>query len=210
MSALNFKSDLESERQLGRFKTRVIAGLFLLALAMIWGWGRAPDHINLHYPPDLRSGTTLTVGEIPPSEIYLFAQYILQMINRWDKNGIEDYPRNISMLRYYLTPDFKQTLEEDFAARKRQGELQNRIRAFSPIPGAAYKESDVQVDGDAWVVWLDVNIIENVLGAKVKDVSLSYPIRVVRYNADFSNNPWQLALDGNGRYSPRKIRESIK
>jgi len=68
----------------------------------------------------------------------------------------------------------------------------------------------VQVDGDAWIVWLDVNIAEHVLGAQVKDVTLSYPIRVVRYDVDRNKNPWQLALDGSGKYSPRKIRESVQ
>ncbi len=67
-----FKSVLDNEQQIGRFKTRIIIGQMVLMLIMAIGWSSAPNQITLHYPPDLRSGGSMNVGEIPASEVYLF------------------------------------------------------------------------------------------------------------------------------------------
>lgn len=205
---MSFTSDLQNERQNGRYKTRIIIGLFMMVFAMAIGWGQAPKDITLHYPPDLRSGAQMKIGEIPPSEVYLFAQYILQQLNSWEINGSKDYPRKVSMLRHYLTPNYQQQLDDDIALREGAGELRNRVRNFSYVPGSAYRENFVQHDGDAWIVWLDVDINEYVLGKPVKKVSLRYPIRVVRYDVDREKNPWQLALDGSGNHQPMKRQEA--
>lgn len=202
---MSFANELENVRQAGRYKTRIIIGLFLVIVVMAIGWGQAPKDITLHYPPDLRGGATMKVGEIDPAGVYLFAQYILQQLNSWDVDGERDYPNRVSLLRYFLTPDYHQQLNEDVKERKDQGELKNRVRTLSFVAGSAYKESFVQIDGDAWIVWFDVHIKEHVLGNTVKDVTLRYPIRVVRYDVDREKNPWQLALDGNGRYQPIKV-----
>ena len=201
---MSYIAELKNEQQNGRYKTRIIIGLFLVVVVMALGWAQAPSNITLHYPPDLRSGAQMKVGEIPPSEVYLFAQYILQQLNSWETNGSKDYPRKVSMLRHYLTPNYQQSLEGDIRLREGNGELRNRVRNFSYVPGSAYREDFVQPDGDAWVVWLDVDIDEYVLGKPVKKVSLRYPIRVVRYDVDREKNPFQLALDGSGRFRPAK------
>lgn len=203
---MSFANQLENERQAGRYKTRIILGLFLVIIVMAIGWARAPEDITLHYPPDLRSGAMMKIGQVDPAEIYLFAQYILQQINSWDKDGEEDYPRKVSMLRHYLTPDYRQVLVEDIASRKKQGELKNRVREFTFVPGSAYAENFVQIDGKGWIVWFDVHIREHVLGEKIKDVTMRYPIRVVPYDVDREKNPWQLALDGSGQFRPLKVQ----
>ncbi|MCF6256155.1 MAG: TIGR03746 family integrating conjugative element protein [Gammaproteobacteria bacterium] len=206
---MSFISDLENERQNGRYKTRIIIGLFMLVILIVVGWMQAPRDITLHYPPDLRSGAQMQMGEVPPFEVYLFAQYILQQLNSWEINGSKDYPRKVSMLRYYLTPNYQQQLEEDISLREGNGELRNRVRNFSFAPGTAYREDFVQLDGDSWIVWLDVNIDEYVLGKSVKELSLRYPIRVVRYDVDREKNPWQLALDGSGKFRPMRQEAKI-
>lgn len=37
---------------------RVVAGLFVVALALAIGWWNAPRQLTIHIPPDLRSGST--------------------------------------------------------------------------------------------------------------------------------------------------------
>lgn len=197
---MSYTAELKNEQQSGRYKTRIIIGLFVVVIVMALSWGQAPKDITVHYPPDLRSGAKMKIGEVPHTEVYLFAQYILQQLNSWDINGTEDYPKKVSMLRHYLTPDYQQQLEEDIKEREGSGELRNRVRHFSYKPGSAYEENFVQSDGDAWLVWLDVDIKEYVLGKVVKKVFLRYPIRVVRYDVDRERNPFQLALDGSGRF----------
>jgi len=202
---LSYVAELHNERQNGRYKTRIIIGLFLVIIVMTFGWSQAPKDITLHYPPDLRSGAQMKPGEILPSSVYVFSQYILQQLNSWDINGSKDYPKKVGMLRHYLTPGYQKQLEDDIDLREAQGELRDRVRSFSFVPGSAYDENFVQFDGDAWTVWFDVHIKEYVLGNLIKEVSLRYPIRVVRYDVDREKNPWQLALDGSGKFHPMKI-----
>ncbi len=193
---MTFQSELENEKQKFRYAARIVIGLFLIIFTQQMIFASKQNDISLHYPPDLRSGAVMKAGEIPPTEVFLFAQYILQQLNNWDKNGADDYPRNVSRLRYYMTPRYRQQLTDNIA-KLPHGELRDRVRVFVPVAGDAYEDSDVELLGDAWLVWLDVHISETVLGQPVKDVSLRYPIRVVRYDTNREMNPWQLALDGN-------------
>ena len=202
---MSYVSALENERQFGRYKTRIIIGLFLIIALIAIGWARAPEDITLHYPPDLREGAVMQIGEVDPASIYLFAQYILQQINSWGHDGATDYPKRVSALRYYLTPGYKQFLEEDIKARKSAGELSGRVRTMTFLGGGQYRDDFVQIDGDGWIAWFDVHIREYIGGEPVKDVVLRYPVRVVPYDIDRERNPWQLALDGSGRFQPMRV-----
>lgn len=206
---MSFLNELENERQKSRLLVRIMIGLFLIILLQSLIYANKQNAISLHYPPDLRSGATLEAGEVPPSEVYLFAQYILQQLNNWDENGAEDYPRNVNRLRYYLTPQYRQQLKDAIATLP-HGELRDRVRVFKPIPGVAYSEGDVKLLGDAWLVWLDVNISETVLGQPVKNISLRYPIRIVRYDTNREMNPWQLALDGNNGIEAKPLMRTTQ
>ena len=54
-----------------------------LAAPPLWfGWSQAPKQLTLHVPPDLRSGATLSVDEVPAANVYAFAFYIFQQLNR--------------------------------------------------------------------------------------------------------------------------------
>lgn len=201
---MTFQNELENEKQKFRYAVRIVIGLFLIIITqqMIFA-GRQSD-LTVYYPPDLRSGAIQKAGVIPPSEVFLFAQYILQQINNWDNDGSKDYPRNVNRLRFYLTPRYRQQLLDNINELS-HGELRDRIRVFKPASGDAYDEKDVELLGDSWLVWLDVNISETVLGQPVKNISLRYPIRVVRYDTNREMNPWQLALDGNHGHEAKRL-----
>lgn len=195
---MSFQNDLEHERQKVRLLSRIIIGLIILCL-MIYSFSmNAARDITVHYPPDLRSGTKMKAGQVPAYEAYAFALYISQQLNNWEKDGAKDFPAKVDALGFYLTPRYQQDLRAEIITRLSQGELQNRVRNFRILPGAAYSEKNVEVLGGAWIIWLDVAIEESVSGQKVKIRRLRYPIRVVPYDTNREMNPWQLALDGNG------------
>ena len=193
-----------------RFQTQVeiskghiatLRGVILLMAAicgLFWyGWTTAPSHITVHIPPDLRSGSQQSAGEIPPQNVYVFAVYFWQQMHRWPTNGEKDYPANIHQLQNYLTPRFYDWLEQDFRTKTAKGELRNKIRGVSEIPGHNYEPDRVVVLGDGtWLVWLDVEIKEWVNELNTKTVQVRYPMRVVRFDIDQQRNPWGLALDG--------------
>lgn len=170
----------------------------LLALFMGWGWHTAPRALTVHIPPDLRAGSTQPVHEVPQPNVYAFAYYIWQQLNRWPEEGSEDYGRNIFRLAAYVTPAFRAQLTRDMEQRGRRGELTRRVRMVREAPGAGFETRRVEVieDGQSWVVWLDLDIVESVRGMDVKQTQVRYPLRVVRYDVDREKNPWGLALAG--------------
>jgi integrating conjugative element protein (TIGR03746 family) len=74
--------------------------LQLLIIGGLWiGWMRMPATITVHIPPDLRSGAVMTLDEVPATNVYAFAFYIFQQLNRWSENGAEDYGKAIYRIR---------------------------------------------------------------------------------------------------------------
>ncbi len=175
----------------------VILLLALICGALWYGWTKAPSQMTVHIPPDLRAGSVQGVREIPAQNIYVFAVYFWQQIQRWPENGENDYPGNMHRLQSYLTPRFYDWLEQDFKTKTAKGELRNKIRGISEIPGHTYEPDRVVVLGDGtWLVWLDIEIKEWVNELNTKTVQVRYPLRVVRFDIDQQQNPWGLALDG--------------
>lgn len=162
------------------------------------GWYTATRDLPvLHIPPDLTRGVILRPGEVPAPNVYAFALYVWQQLNRWPANGQSEYPQNLFRWSAYLTPRFREALLADLRQRARRGELDQRSRGLQELPGHHYtpERVDSQSAG-VWVVWLDLELNEHYRGTLVKTVQLRYPLRVVRLETDRARNPFGLALDG--------------
>ena len=185
-----------------------VIGLQLVVILALWiGWMRMPSTITVHIPPDLRSGSRLALDEVPSPNVYSFAYYIFQQLNRWPNNGAEDYGRAIFHIAPYLTDAYRNTLVTDMDDRGKRGELAHRTRSLQALPGVGYSEERVDVlSADAWVVWLDLELQESVKGMTIKKTRIRYPLRVVRLAIDPEANPWGLALDGFAGSGPERLR----
>jgi integrating conjugative element protein (TIGR03746 family) len=184
-----------------------VIGLQMLVIAGLWlGWSRAPARLTVHIPPDLRSGAVLGVDAVHPANVYAFAFYIFQQLNRWPEDGARDYGAAIFRVSPYLTPRYRADLLAELEQKGRRGELAYRVRGVQQIPGRGYEERRVDVlNPDAWVVWLDLDLLESVKGMTVKSTAIRYPVRVVRHAVDLEANPWGLALDGFAGEGPRRL-----
>ena len=187
-----------------------VIGLLLTIIVALWiGWMRMPGTITVHIPPDLRSGAVMALDEVPPANIYAFAFYIFQQLNRWPDDGAEDYGKAIFRIAAYLTPSFREQLIADMEAKGKQGQLAYRVRSLQAIPGQVYEERRVDVlSKESWVVWLDLELRESVKGMTVKKTTIRYPLRVLRYAVDAEANPWGLALDGFAAEGPQRLAAS--
>ncbi len=185
----------------------VVIALLLVFIVALWiGWMRMPANITVHIPPDLRSGSVMALNEVPPANVYAFAFYIFQQLNRWPEDGAEDYGEAIFRIAPYLTPEFRSQLIADMKTKGKQGELAHRVRSLQAILDSGYEERRVDVlSQDVWVVWLDLELNESVKGMTIKHTRIRYPIRVVRYAVDAEANPWGLALDGFAAEGPKKL-----
>jgi integrating conjugative element protein (TIGR03746 family) len=184
-----------------------VIGLLLTIILALWiGWMRMPATITVHIPPDLRSGAVMALDEVPAANVYAFAFYIFQQLNRWPEDGAEDYGKAIFRIAAYLTPRFREQLMADMETKGKQGQLAHRVRSLQAIPGQAYEERRVDVlSKESWVVWLDLELSESVKGMTVKKTAIRYPLRVLRYAVDAEANPWGLALDGFATEGPQRI-----
>lgn len=176
-----------------------VAGATGLAILLGAGWWHAPRNLTIHVPPDLRSGSTRKWWDVPPESVYAFTWYIFQQLNRWPSNGEEDYPRNIHALAAYFTPSCQTYLTTDFAFRRDNGELRERVRGIYEIPGRGYGDDPTTrvktISDRQWIVTLDVTADEYYGGEQVKRAFVRYPLRVVRLDIDPEHNPFGLALD---------------
>lgn len=187
----------------------VVAASVTVAAMALFGWRSAERDVTVHIPPDLTTGAQIKVGrkEVPPSNVYLFAFYIWQQLNRWSLNGQQDYGSQIYKLQAFFTPACQQQLINDMTTRAGQGELDQRTRSVMEIPGLGYRDGRVLAHADgSWNVLLDTQIIESSRGVPVKDAFVRYPLHVVRYDIDRELNPWQLAIDC---YSAQKKPERL-
>jgi len=184
-----------------------VIALQALIIAGLWiGWSQAPKYLTVHIPPDLRSGAVLQVDEVPPSNVYAFAFYIFQQLNRWPNDGAHDYGQAIFRVSAYLTDKYRAELLVGLDTKAHQGELAARVRGVQEIPGHGYEERRVDVLADnVWVVWLDLDLAESVKGMPVKRKAIRYPLRVVREAVDPETNPWGLALDGFAAEGPQPL-----
>jgi integrating conjugative element protein (TIGR03746 family) len=174
-----------------------VVALLCVNLVLAYGWYQAPKHLIVHQPPDLRSGSTRRVEEVPPQSVYAFALYVFQQLNRWAVDGEEDYWNRIQALAAYLTPEFAETLKADFEAKRGRRELQARSRAVHEVAGRGFEASRVRIEArDQWIVYLDLQVEESYRGETIKNTAVRYPLRIVRYDIDPEQNPFGLALAG--------------
>ena len=180
-----------------------------IILALWFGWSQAPRHLRIHIPPDLRSGAILGVDEVAPANVYVFAFYIFQQLNRWPSDGAIDYGQAIFRISPYLTPRYRNDLIADMELKAKRGELAYRVRGVQEVAGRGYEERRVDVLApDVWLVWLDLDLLESVKGMTVKRTTIRYPVRVVRLAVDPETNPWGLALDGYAGEGPRRLGDA--
>ena len=78
---------------------------------------KAQDDVVVHLPPDLRSGATLTPDQIHPANVYAFAFYIFQQLNRWPDDGAEDFGNAIFSLSAYLTPSTERLYKKNLSSK---------------------------------------------------------------------------------------------
>ena len=187
-----------------------IIGVQLVVILALWfGWSQSPRNLTVHVPPDLRSGATQSIDEVPPANVYAFAFYIFQQLNHWSEDGAQDYGKAIFRISPYVTPRYRAELIADMELKGKQGELAYRVRGVQEVPGHGYEERRVDVLATGvWVVWLDIDLLESVKGMTVKKTSIRYPLRVVRLSVNPESNPWGLALDGFAATGPRRLNEA--
>ncbi len=204
-----YRLEIDNVRAHVRSLWVVICLEMLIIIGLWFGWSQAPQRLTVHLPPDLRAGAVLAVDQVPPANVYGFAYYIFQQLNRWPDDGAKDCGHAIFRVAPYLTPQFRALLIADMEQKGRQGELSYRVRGVQEYAGRAYTESRVEILGQgSWLVWLDLELFESVKGMTVKQTAIRYPLRVVRQAIDLEANPWGLALDGYGPAGPQRLSEA--
>ena len=130
----------------------------ILLVAAVGGLGMyfahaLPKRLDLLVAPDMKAGDTVRFADgqapVPDVNVYGFAYYIWQQINRWQTDGSKDYGQQIFRFQSYITPSCRDQLQADMQNRHQAGELRNRTRQMTEIPGLSYAANRVIADGSA-------------------------------------------------------------
>ena len=189
---------------------RTILVVAAMGLAGMYFAHALPRTLDMHIAPDMNVGDAVRFingqAPVPDVNVYGFAYYIWQQLNRWQADGSKDYGEQIYRFQSYLTPSCLAQLDADLKGRHAAGELRSRTRQVTEIPGLGYASGRVIADGpSAWTVLLDMQLMETFKGQSVKDTFIRYPIRVVRFDVDRERNPWKLAVDCYGSQRPQRL-----
>lgn len=191
---------LASERSHNGFLRKVVAGSLIAGVLGTYIAYTVPKTIEVHLAPDIRAGSVVEikngVGYIPPENVYSFAYYIWQQLNRWQEDGMKDYPKQLYNLQSFVTAKCQAEIKDDMKNRAKNSELLQRTRLITEIPGFSFAANRVTTEGSAaWTVFLDMQLQETYRGQNVKDTFIRYPLRIVRFDVDRERNPWGLGLD---------------
>ncbi|MDE0249711.1 MAG: TIGR03746 family integrating conjugative element protein [Gammaproteobacteria bacterium] len=201
-----YRHEIDNVRAHLRSLWAVIALQLGVILALWFGWSRAPEHLVVHIPPDLRSGSVQATTTVHAANVYAFAFYIFQQLNRWPQDGAEDYGRAIFRVSPYLTPRYRADLVADMELKGKRGELAYRVRGVQEVSGRGFEEARIDVLAPGvWIAHLDLELSESVKGMTVKHTAIRYPLRIVRHAVDPEVNPWGLALDGFAAQGPSRL-----
>ncbi len=188
----------------------VIAVLVVANFYVVTRLANVPNTLRVYVPPSViaGSGAKLKPNEVPSTTVYGFAFEIFSTINSWPTSGEEDYKKNISEYRNYLSPAFKRALFEDAQNREASGALM-RTRIVSGIANMGYDANSVQYKGNnTWSVNLKLHLLETVDNNTTKDVFIEYPLLVKRVAMPITLNPWGLVIIGYAS-SPTRIKTII-
>ncbi len=176
----------------------------LLAIAIV-GWTLSSRTHRLSLPPLLEYAPSLQTGEIQPWEVYNFAGYIWQYLNRCEANCETELPQRQNKMGSFITPQFASTLDRSRAARA--GELRDRTRYILPLEGGWSPALATTMSKGRWRVTLDVLLVEKLRAVEVKRVPIRYSIIVEQHRIDPEYNPWGLYLAGFAS-PPTRITET--
>ncbi len=187
-----------------------LAGAFVVICFLMVMYNQARETQLIRVPPDLRQGVVMRANDVPPPLVYSFTYYIYQQIQNWPNGGEKDFGERIYYLQAFMTPGFRKKLSEELREKTNKGELRNRVRRTQEIYERGYEDARVLIESDeSWIVWLDLDVTETVHGKPVKDVSISYAFRVVRYDVDPEQNQWGLAIADFARPAKRLTQKEL-
>lgn len=209
---MRFQDALENARIVIAALILGLVLLFACNVGLLWLNFTTQQSVKVYIPPRIpESGLTQTANTVPDSTVFSFAFWAWQSINDWPNNGMTDYKNKINTFSPYVTERFKQYLLSDYENRLTNDEVQDRIRSMTGMNNGAYSPKDVEYVGHGtWLVHFDMRLTErmNVNGKIVKDVEISYVLRVVKHNISASSNHYGLAIDGFA-VAPKRIKTFI-
>ena len=166
---MSTKDQLDALAAARAHNATVVKAIFVVgalgALGMYYAHG-VPKNLDMHLAPNVKAGDSVKFvdGEspVPDVNVYGFAYYIWQQINRWQQDGNADYGKQIYYYQAYITPACRSQLENDMQARSGAGELRSRTRIMTEIPGFGFAPNRVISEGtNAWTVLLDMQMQES-------------------------------------------------
>ncbi len=149
-------------------------------------------------PAQVLQGGYYKTNSVSNAFVYGFSYQMFVAINTWSDNAQKDYKKNIIDYRYYITPNYRSYLNNDYENSFETGNLLDSVQTIAPYNGMGYVSgTQVKRTGDnSWVVDLRLRVTRYKDNAVLMDALYEYKVRVIRTAESIQYNPWGLALDG--------------
>lgn len=149
------------------------------------------NSFDCHIPPDLSQGAKIKPGEILQPSAYTFSQYIWRELNTWPTSGRTDYRQKIDALKCYVSEDFYRWLNANY--NQKLGSELDRTREVSLRLN--YDPAMAEPLGaNTFRVTLEMQVIERVNSAEVKNIIIRYPLKVAPDGR--TCNPMGMRIEG--------------
>ena len=180
----------------------VLASLLVFSIV---GWTLSSRTHRLSLPPLLEYAPSLQTGEIQPWEVYNFAGYIWQYLNRCESNCEIELPQRQNQMSSFITTQFASPSPDHELLAPASCETAPVTSCRLQVAGQ--QSLATTISKGLWHVTLDVLLVEELRAVEVKRVPIRYTIIVEQRRIDPEYNPWGLYLDGFAT-SPARIKET--
>jgi len=112
------------------------------------------------------------------------------------KDAVHDHKNNIKEYRYYLTPEYRDTLNQDYDTSLASQNLLDSIQTFAPYSESGNNQTVKQLSDNSWEVDLILRVTRYKDSAILMDALYDYKVKVVATAQSVQYNPWGLAVAG--------------
>ncbi len=147
-------------------------------------------------PAQVLQGGYYKTNTLSQAYVYGFAYQIFVALNTWSIDAVHDYKNNIQEYRYYLTPEYRDTLNQDYDSSLESQNLLDSVQTLAPYNETGYDPTVKQLNDNSWEVDLILRVTRYKDSAILMDALYDYKVRVVTTAQSIQYNPWGLAVAG--------------
>lgn len=186
------------------FYRRLILGMVAVLVTAVIGLTVAFSTRAIWVAPDLSTGQLISSNSPYRAYPYSFAYRYMDTVWNWVESGEKEYPMLIKAVERYSQNSLVNEFKQELALLSGRGVMKNRTRKIKEIIPRDPSKMVQPLNGEKFVVYLDLEVIDKIDGAVVSWKRMRYSFIVAVDTSDIDNNGYGLEMVSYYR-SPRNL-----